>query len=328
MEASASMNSSSGFPVAAAKVVGSGIAATPFVSNQNRQAPGFYRGMLGAFEVTTLSDGNAPPRPMDRIFSKPAIAIAEYAANHEAPPISMSINAYLINTGSRLILIDTGAGELLGATSGLLISNLNAAGCRPDQIDTILLTHIHADHSGGLSIGGVRQFPNATVYVDGRDLECFVTGKDHPGQSPALRTVTQQSRATVGPYVDAKKIALIKDGDEVLPGVTARSQPGHTPGHTAYLVESEGHEMFFWGDIVHSSEVQFEHPEVTVQYDISPGEAVEARVREFAFTADRGILVASDHISFPGLGHVRKIGPSYRWVPIPYRATVSELCPS
>ncbi len=143
--------------------------------------------MLGAFEVTTLSDGNAPPRPMDRIFSNPAVAIAEYAANHEAPPISMSINAYLINTGSRLILIDTGAGELLGATSGLLTSNLHAAGYRPDQIDTILLTHIHADHSGGLSIGGVRQFPNATVYVDRRDLEYFVTGKDDPG--PVARPV-------------------------------------------------------------------------------------------------------------------------------------------
>ncbi len=128
--------------------------------------------------------------------------------------------------------------------------------------------------------------------------------------------VIQQSLATVGPYVDAKKIALIKSGDEVLPGITARSQPGHTPGHTAYLVESEGHEMFFWGDIVHSAEVQFEHPEVMVQYDISPDKAVVARVREFEFTADRGILVASGHISFPGLRHVRKIGPGYRWVPI------------
>jgi glyoxylase-like metal-dependent hydrolase (beta-lactamase superfamily II) len=324
------MDSSAGFPVATTKVAGSGIAVVPLASKQNRQAPGFYRGMLGAFEVTTLSDGIAPPRPMDRIFSEPAIAIAtrEYAANHEAPPISMSINAYLINTGARLILIDTGAGELLGATSGLLISNLNAAGYRPEQIDTILLTHIHADHSGGLSVGGVPQFPNATVYVDRRDLEFFVTGKDHPGQSAALRTVIQQSRATVGPYVDAKTIALIKSDGEVLPGITARSQSGHTPGHTAYLVESDGHEMFFWGDIVHSAEVQFEHPEVTVQYDINPSEAVVARVREFAFTAERGILVASDHISFPGLGHVRKIGPGYRWVPVPYRATVSELCPS
>jgi glyoxylase-like metal-dependent hydrolase (beta-lactamase superfamily II) len=215
----------------------------------------------------------------------------------------------------------------LGTSSGLLISNLNAAGYQPEQIDTILLTHIHADHSGGLSVGGVRQFSNATVHVDRRDLEYFVTGKDHPGQSSALRATIQQSRATVGPYLDAKKIALIQAGDAILPGITSRTQPGHTPGHMAYLVQNEGHEMLFWGDIIHSSEVQFEHPEVTVQYDVNPNEAGKTRLREFEFSADRGILVASDHISFPGLGHVRKTGSGYRWSPIPYCATVSELCP-
>jgi glyoxylase-like metal-dependent hydrolase (beta-lactamase superfamily II) len=215
----------------------------------------------------------------------------------------------------------------LGTSSGLLISNLNAAGYQPEQIDTILLTHIHADHSGGLSVGGVRQFSNATVHVDRRDLEYFVTGKDHPGQSSALRATIQQSRASVGPYLDAKKIALIQAGDAILPGITSRTQPGHTPGHMAYLVQNEGHEMLFWGDIIHSSEVQFEHPEVTVQYDVNPNEAGKTRLREFEFSADRGILVASDHISFPGLGHVRKTGFGYRWSPIPYCATVSELCP-
>jgi glyoxylase-like metal-dependent hydrolase (beta-lactamase superfamily II) len=131
----------------------------------------------------------------------------------------------------------------------------------------------------------------------------------------------------VGPYLDAKKIALIQAGDAILPGITSRTQPGHTPGHMAYLVQNEGHEMLFWGDIIHSSEVQFEHPEVTVQYDVDPSEAVEARLRELEFAAGKGILVASDHISFPGLGHVRKTGSGYRWAPIPYCAEVSELCP-
>jgi glyoxylase-like metal-dependent hydrolase (beta-lactamase superfamily II) len=321
------MNARPTFPVAGPKVAGSGMPEAAPISKQNRQAPGFYRGMLGAFEITTLSDGNAP-RHMDQILSKPHIAIAEYAANHEAQPVNLSINAYLINTGSRLVLIDTGAGELLGPSSGLLISNLDAAGYSPGQIDTILLTHIHADHSGGLSVGGVRLFPNATVYVDGRDLEYFVTREDTPADPQALRRTIQQSRATVGPYLDAKKIALVREGGAILPGIAPRSQPGHTPGHTAYLVQSEGHEILFWGDIIHSSEVQFEHPEVTVQYDVDPGKAAEARVRGFEFAAGKGILVASDHISFPGLGHVRKAGSGYRWAPIPYCATVSELCPS
>ncbi len=276
--------------------------------------------------MTVLSDGNAPRR-MDQILSKPDIALAEYEADHEALPINLSINAYLVNTGSHLVLIDTGAGELLGARSGLLITNLRASGYQPEQIDTILLTHIHADHSGGLSVARLRQFPNAMVHVDVRDLEYFVTGKDNPAQSESLRKTIQQSRATVGPYLEAKRILLIKQDSEILPGITAHSQPGHTPGHTAYLVEDQGHQIFFWGDIIHSAEVQFAHFEVTVQYDVDPHQAVETRLRQFEFAAQSGLLVASDHISFPGLGHIRKAGSEYRWAPIPYSATVAELCP-
>ena len=290
------------------------------------QAPGFYRATLGLFEVTALSDG-AAPRHLDQILSKPDIAVAEYAADHEAEPVNLSINAYLINTGAHLVLIDTGAGELFGATSGMLITNLEAAGYRPEQIDTILLTHIHADHSGGLSIGGVKQFPKATVYVDEHDLEFFVTRKDDPDESQALRTSIKQSRATVGPYLETKQISVIKQNEEIVPGITSRSQPGHTPGHTAFLVQSEGHEFLVWGDIIHSAEVQFEHPEVTVQYDVNPGQAAQTRLQQLQFVAEKGLLVGSEHISFPGLGHIRKVDSGYGWMPIPYSATVTELDP-
>ena len=299
-------------------------AETPPTPSQ--QAPGFYRGKIGSFEVTALSDGTAP-RHIDEILSRPDIAQAEYAADHEPEPVALSINAYLINTGAHLVLIDTGAGELFGATSGMLTANLKAAGYQPEQIGTILLTHIHADHSGGLSIGGVRQFPNATVYVNERDAEYFVTRKDSAGDSETLRRIVRQSRATVGPYLQANRVVQIEKDGEILPGIAARSQPGHTPGHTAYLVQSDGHEMLFWGDIVHSAEVQFEHPEVTVQYDIDPKQAASERLREFQFAADGGLLVASAHISFPGIGHVRRVGSTYRWAPIPYSATVTELDP-
>jgi len=305
------------------------LAGTPLFSSSARQpeqAPSFYRGKLGAFEVTVLSDGTVP-RHFDQILSNPEITAAEYAAVHEAQPVSLSINAYLIHTGSHLVLIDTGAGELLGATSGLLIGNLKAAGYQPEQIDTILLTHIHGDHSGGLSVGGVMQFPNASVYVDRRDLEYFVTRKDGPDESEARRRQNAQSRATVGPYLKANRIVPIQKDGEIVPGITSRGQTGHTPGHTAYLLQSEGHRILFWGDIIHSSEVQFEHPEVTVVYDANPSEAAQARLWELQFASDNGLLVASDHISFPSLGHVRKAGSAYRWVPIPYNAMVAEFDP-
>ena len=294
------------------------------LAQQSQQAPGYYRGRLGAFEVIVLSDGIAP-RHMDQILSKPDVVMAEYDAVHEPQPVNLSINAFLINTGSHLVLIDAGAGELFGPASGHLISNLKAAGYQPTQIDTVMLTHIHGDHSGGLTVGGVMQFPNATVYIDGRDLEYFVTRKDKPDESDTLQRQIAQSRATVGPYLSAHKIVLIKPDTEILPGFTAHSQAGHTPGHTAFLVQSEGHKMLFWGDIIHAAEVQFEHPEVTVSYDADPVQATRARLEELEFAAGNGLLVASDHISFPGLGHIRRVGSAYRWAPIPYNATVSEL---
>ena len=291
-----------------------------------KQAPGFYRGQLGAFEVTALSDGTAP-RHLDEILSDHSTTRDELNADHEVEPVELSINAYLINTGAHLVLVDTGAGELFGPLSGLLVANIVAAGYRADQVDTILLTHIHGDHSGGLSIGGKRQFPNATVYVDGLDVAYWLNKKEELFAPPSARKTFEQSQATVNPYVEAKRLVEIKQREEIVPGITARSAPGHTPGHTVYLVESQGHKLLLWGDTIHSAEVQFSHPQVTVQYDVQPSVAIQTREQLLDFAAKDAWVVGSDHISFPGLGHVRKVSSGYRWIPIPYTARVTELDP-
>jgi glyoxylase-like metal-dependent hydrolase (beta-lactamase superfamily II) len=302
------------------------VAAGRTVTQSTRQELGFYKGQLGRFEVTALSDGKAP-RQLDDILSNPALVRGLLAKHHISEPAAIAINAYLVNTGSHLVLIDTGAGALFGSMSGLLISNLSAAGYQARQIDIILLTHIHGDHSGGLSIAGIRQFPNATVYVDQHDLEYFVTRKDNGDQSENLRRQVKQSRATVEPYLHANRVVPIKQDGEVIPGITSSRQPGHTPGHTAYLVQSDGHAILFWGDIIHSSDVQFEHPDVTVVYDVDRSEAARTRTRELDFATTSRVLIGSDHIAFPGLGHVRQLGSAYSWVPIEHSGTVTELDP-
>lgn len=291
-----------------------------------KQVAGFYRASLGAFEVTALSDGNAP-RHLDQILSDPGLVREELTADHQGEPVELSINAYLINTGAHLVLVDTGARELFGPSSGLLVSNLMAAAYRADQIDTILLTHIHGDHSGGLSSDGKRQFPNATVYVDSQDVAYWLSKKQELKAPASARKTFEQSQTTVNPYVEANRLVEIKPGSELVTGITARSAPGHTPGHTAYLVESRGHKLLLWGDTIHSSEVQFSHPQVTVQYDVNPDEATQTRRQLLDFAAKNAVLVGSAHISFPGFGHVRKMGDSYRWIPIPYTARVTELDP-
>jgi glyoxylase-like metal-dependent hydrolase (beta-lactamase superfamily II) len=276
------------------------------------QAPGFHRAMLGDIKVTVLSDGVAA-RDVTEILSDAKTARAELRANHLHDKLDLSINVYLLDTGKHRILVDTGAGELFGPTSGHLLANLAAAGYKPEQIDAVLLTHIHGDHSGGLSIGGKRLFPNAVVYADRKEVAYWIN-------QPA-------PKATVGPYLDAGRVKYLPDTGEVLPGITARPMPGHTPGHSAYLVESKGHRMLFVGDSAHVAEVQLAHPGITISYDENQPEAAVSRRKLFDEVAASGVVVAAPHFSFPGMGHLRKDGQSYRWVPVAYNDRVVEVAP-
>jgi glyoxylase-like metal-dependent hydrolase (beta-lactamase superfamily II) len=283
------------------------------------QAPGFYRLMLGDYEVTVLSDGTAT-RAVDEIMSKPREVRDALTRERRTPPIDISINAFLIHTGSKLILVDTGAGELFGARCGRLVANLRAAGYKPEQIDAVLLTHIHADHSGGLSIKGKRVFENALVYVDKRD-PAFWLGEAEEKAAPASRKETfRQSHAAVEPYVKADKLRPFDGAGELFPGIRAIPAYGHTPGHTAYRVESRGQRLLLWGDTVHLAEAQFPDPTITIEYDVDREAAVASRQKLLAGADKEGYLVGGAHISFPGLGHVRADGTGYRWIPRPYDA--------
>jgi glyoxylase-like metal-dependent hydrolase (beta-lactamase superfamily II) len=297
-------------------------AVAPLVGTQ---APGYYRTMLGTDEITVLSDGTAP-REVDKIMSKPAEIRQVMAGAHQALPIDLSINAFLINTGSKLILVDTGAGELFGVTSGKLVANMRAAGYRPEQVDAILLTHIHADHSGGLSIGGKRVFPNAVVYVDKRDPDFWLSAAEE-AKNPARKTTFAQSHATVDPYVKAGKLRPFDGATELFPGIRSVPAHGHTPGHTAYMVESEGKKLLLWGDTIHLAEVQFADPEVSIEYDVDRDAAIASRKAFLADAASQGYLIGGAHISFPGLGHVHAQTMGYAWVPLPYSASVAKAVP-
>jgi glyoxylase-like metal-dependent hydrolase (beta-lactamase superfamily II) len=284
------------------------------------QAPGFYRLLLGEYEITVLSDGTAP-RDVDKIMSKPEEIRQALARDHQALPIELSINAFVINTGSKLILIDTGAGELFGPHSGgRLITNLRAAGYQPEQIDAVLLTHIHADHSGGLTISGRRVFPNALVYVNKHDADFWLSAAAAATAPAEKKKTFQQSHATVDPYVAAGKVHRFDGARDLFPGIRAMPAYGHTPGHTAYVVESKGQRLLLWGDTIHVAEVQFTDPDITIEYDVDRTAAVVSRKRLLADAAEQGYLVGSAHISFPGLGHVRADTTGYSWIPLPYRA--------
>ncbi len=283
------------------------------------QSPGFYRFRLGDFRITVLSDGTAP-RDLPKIMSNPDEVRAAFVGAHQTLPVEISINAYLIDTGSKRILVDTGAGELFGSTSGYIVANLRAAGYAPEDVDAILLTHIHGDHSGGLSVGGKRVFPNATVYVDKRDPAHWLSAEEEAHAPANRRTTFEQSHKTVDPYVKAGRLETFDGQTELFPGIRSFSEYGHTPGMSGYMIESKGQRLLLWGDIIHAAEVQFADPSITIDYDVDPAGAAATRQRVLADAARSGYLVGGAHLSFPGIGHVSAAGGRFTWVPAPYQA--------
>lgn len=286
---------------------------------QKMSAPGYYRMMVGAFEVTAISDGTVD-LPVDQLLTNttPKTVDAELAASFETSPLETSDNAYLINTGSKLLLVDTGAGSLFGPTLGKLVANIEASGYRPDQVDEIFVTHMHPDHVGGLVAGGKTVFPNAVVHAAKADADYWLSRTNLDAAPEGAKGFFQGAISSFQPYVEAKRVETFDGPTEFLPGLRSVALPGHTAGHTGYLVESEGQSLLIWGDVVHVAAIQFAHPEVTIQFDGDSDEAASERTRIFAEAADSKYLIAGAHLPFPGLGHVRKQGDAYGWVPLNY----------
>lgn len=291
-------------------------AAAPMVKTS---APGFYRVMLGDFEVTALSDGTVD-LPVDQLLmnTTPKAVDEALAASFEKSPLETSVNAYLINTGSKLVLIDTGAGTLFGPTLGKLLDSLKAAGYQPEQVDEIVITHMHPDHVGGLIKDGKIAFPNAVVRADQRDADYWLAQANLDKAADADKGFFQGAMASLNPYMAAHQFKSFKGDTDIVPGIRAVSTIGHTPGHASYVVQSKGQKLVIWGDLVHVQAVQFDHPDVTIHFDSEPAKAEAERQAEFARAAKQGYLVGAAHIAFPGLGHVRAKGQAYEWVPVNY----------
>ncbi len=284
------------------------------------QVPGVYSFRLGEFTITALSDGTVP-QDLDKVLTNANSAEVEQLLhrNFLTSPVEASINAFVIDTKDKQVLVDTGTGQLFGpGLGGKLQLSLKAAGYAPDEIDTILLTHIHADHSGGLVENGQLMFPTATVYVGKPDVDFWLD----PRNAERLnldRKYFDEAVKTVKPYLDAGKLKSFSGETAILPGITAYPTPGHTPGHSFYLVESGGESIEFCGDIIHFGSLQFANPKITVVYDVNSNAAAEQRAKQFARIEKSRRLVATAHLPFPGVGHIRAADKGYTWVPVDYR---------
>ena len=286
------------------------------------QVPGYYRTMVGQFEVTALFDGTLDFHP-ELLKNMDRQAIDRALSHHygRTTGIQTAINAYLIHTGDHLVLIDAGAGKLFSEDrQGRIVENLRAAGYQPEQVDTVIMTHLHGDHTGGLSDKeGIQVFPNATVYANRIENEYWLSEQQAAAAPVERQVFFRMARESAVPYLSAEKWKPVEAGEEVVPGIRAVAAYGHTPGHTAFEVTSDGQSLLVWGDIVHSHVIQFSHPEVAIEYDSETSQAVRTRQNLLKEVSAKRERVAGMHLPFPGLGYVVAEGNGkYSWVPLEY----------
>jgi glyoxylase-like metal-dependent hydrolase (beta-lactamase superfamily II) len=285
------------------------------------QVPGYYRMQLGQFEITALFDGaleldtkllkNATHTDLQRLLSR------KFVGN---PKMQTAVNAYLVNTGTHLVLIDAGAAKLFGPSLGYVLQNMKASGYEPEQVDTVIITHLHGDHIGGLtSAAGQPLFSKAKIWVAKGDTDFWLSQEVADAALEKVQPFFKMARDTAAPYQASGQWNVFTEGSVLVPGIKAVKANGHTPGHTAYAVESEGQKLLIWGDLVHAHAVQFAKPGVSIEFDIDQKQAIATRRSIMKSMAASKSLVAGMHLPFPGIGHVRAEGKgSYSWVPVEF----------
>lgn len=304
----------------------SAFATSPHASIQHqKQVAGFYQHQLGNVQITALLDGTnyLSPALFKGIPAAEVIQILKKYYADQAKGVQTSVNAFLVNTGSSLVLVDSGSSSCNGPNFGSVVKNLNAAGYKTEQVDTILLTHLHPDHVCGISDKGVASFPNATVYVADTEANYWLNSKQAsklPQDKQArFKQTVEKIQQAVQPYQVTKRFKTFKLGDKIK-GFDVISTAGHTPGHFSFAFKSGNEEIVFIGDIVHSHSIQFDQPETAIDFDVDPKKAVQTRLVQFARLAKQGQTVAAPHLPFPGIGHIySKDGKSYQWIPVHFK---------
>jgi glyoxylase-like metal-dependent hydrolase (beta-lactamase superfamily II) len=292
---------------------------------QNTQAPAFYRFKVGAIEATVVSDGSlsiGEPTP-DVFVGLSKEQLLKVLTDNFLPTdnVVLEQNALVINTGGTVALFDTGMGtdQMVGPNTGRLIANLRAAGIAPQDIDAVVLTHAHPDHCFGLMTDdGERNFPNAQIYMAQADFE-FWTDEAKLGHE-LLKAFIAGARKQLLPNRD--RMVFVKDGQEFLPGVQAMAAPGHTVGHTVYMITSHGETICNAGDIAHHHVVLVEQPRLEFAYDADRKQAVASRLRVFDMLAAQRLPLLAYHFPWPGMGHLAKQGDGYRYFPAPMHTTL------
>lgn len=278
------------------------------------QPPGIHHRQVGDITVTALNDGmftggfnflaNVPEAEAEQMHRERFRAI----------PPRLAVNNFLLWSGGRLVLIDTGCGSAMGPDMGKLIGNLAALGVQPGDINAVLCTHLHPDHIGGLVDGaGAAVFPNAEMVVHEADLAFWGADATLAGATNDMdRGFVTLARSAIAAY--ANRTRVLSKG-EAFAGITIVPEPGHTPGHSGWMITSGAETLLVWGDIVHMPGIQFARPEAHMGFDVDGGQAIATRKRIMDMVATDRLRVAGMHLDFPCFGHVARSGDGFAFIP-------------
>ncbi len=287
------------------------------------QAPGFYRYKVGDFQISAVTDGAATfplPDKFVQNHSKDEVQKALAAAYQPTGTVTVPFTPIVVNTGSKLVVIDTGYGPQMHVKTkgrvGQLPANLAAAGIDPKRVDVVIISHLHLDHVSGLrTLDGGLAFPNAEVMVPARDWAYWFSDAEM-NKLPAgyTKSVYPGIRKIFAGLEN--KVTKYDWGKEVITGITAIATPGHTPGHTSFVVASGAGKVLVQSDVTNIPHLFLRHPTWQVMYDVDPLTAAETRKKFYDMAAADKFMVQGFHFPFPSAGHVEKVGSEYRLVPI------------
>ena len=298
-------------------------AAAPLAGKQNA---GFYRYKIGDFEVTQLADG-ARTFPMPDTFvvnqkKEDALAAAE-AAYMPKGQVTIPFNPMVINTGSKLVVIDTGNGlgafEQSKGVVGQMNANMTAAGINPSAVDIVVVSHFHGDHMNGLKKpDGSLVYPNAEIMVPAAEW-AFWSDEGNAGKANGFN---KPNFANVKKAFDGLKVTQFEAGKDVAPGITSIAAPGHTPGHTAFAIQSGSGKLLVQSDTTNIPALFVRNPDWHVAFDNDPAMAQATRHKLYDMAAAEKTPVAGYHFSFPSVGHIEKDGKGYRLVPVAWQPSI------
>jgi glyoxylase-like metal-dependent hydrolase (beta-lactamase superfamily II) len=314
-----SMRSAAALLIALASFVAAPNAAPATAPQHHDQVPGFYRLKVGDLEVTALFDG---PGVFDVNWlneEKTRDGVRK-ALRDDPHVLDVADTGYLVNTGKQLILVDAGSGTWFGGGKfGHLAGNLRAAGYTPEEVDIVLVTHLHSDHIGGLTTpDGKIVFPNADIYVAKADSDFWLSPELAAKAPKDAQQFFQSAQGIAAPYIKAGKWHVFSDSDQIVDGMQIVPLRGHTPGHTGYEFSSQGKKILFWGDVMHVQRLQLPDPKITVGFDVDPTAASATRDQLFRKLASGDVVIAGPHMLFPGLGRLHKEGSGYSWAPVAF----------